>query len=273
MNNVILRFNHHDVLADGGITIQILVALHQEAAPCSEVTPSEVGRHHEDFLSLLHDSIVDRDALALRITEIDFSLLLFSAIDTAHALENLRNARLIYTESIHDGSCTHHKDTRIPEEALILDILCGSSQIRLLSELVNTIDFLVASRRSTQISLNIAITRLRTSWFHTQGNNTVCLAGKLQGRSNYSSEFITVHNNMISRRNHNVGIRILLLDTPTDVSDARSCISTAWFLQDVTLWNFRQLLVNQRCISLIRNYPNVLRSTHTLETIEGKLQK
>ena len=143
MNDIVLGFHHLDIISNQRIAIHILMALCQEASPSTEVTPSKVGRHHEDFLRFLHDSIVNRDILAFRITQINFSLLLVCTINTAHTLENLGNAWLVNTEGIDDGCGTHHEDTSIPEETLVLNILSSSLQIWLLLEMVNTEDFLV----------------------------------------------------------------------------------------------------------------------------------
>ena len=271
MNDIVLGFHHLDIISNQCIAIHILMALCQETSPCTEVTPSKVGRHHEDFLRFLHDSIVNRDVLTLRITQIDFSLLLVCTINTAHALENLGNAWLVNTEGIDDGCGTHHEDTGIPEETLILNILSSCLQIWFLPELINTEDFLVTSRRSTQICLNIAIACLWTSRLHSQSNDAVSLTSKLQGRCYHSSEFVGIGNDMIRRRYNNICMRILFLDSPTDIGDARSCVSSAWFLQNITLRNLRQLLVNQGCILFIGYYPNILRVTDTLKTIECKL--
>ena len=138
-------------------------------------------------------------------------------------------------------------------------------------KLIYTIYLLVTGRRCTKISLYIAISRLRTSWLHAKGYNTVGLACKLECRNNNTSELITVSNNMIGRRNDNIGIGVLLLDSPTDVGNTWSRVAATWFLHDVTRRNLGQLLLYKGCILLVCNHPHILWVANTFESVECQL--
>ena len=136
---------------------------------------------------------------ALRISQVYLLLLLWCAINRTQTLEYLSYGWLIYTESIHYGGCAHDEDSCIPEEVLVAKILLGGFQVWFLMKLIYTIYLLVTGRRCTKITLYITISRLRTSWLHAKGYNTVGLASKLECRNNNTSELITVGNNMIGR--------------------------------------------------------------------------
>lgn len=78
-------------------------------------------------------------------------------------------------------------------------------------ELVNTEDFSVSCRRSTQITLYVTVTCLRTGWLHTQSYDTVSFTGKLQCGSNDASELVTIVNDVIRRSHYNIGASIFSL--------------------------------------------------------------
>ena len=58
VNDTVVALNQIDVIANAHITIEILLTLFVQRAPCAKVAPAEVGRTNEYLFGFLHDSIV-----------------------------------------------------------------------------------------------------------------------------------------------------------------------------------------------------------------------
>ena len=81
VNDAVMTFEDIDVIANTYVTIEIFLALLVQRSPGAKVTPSEVGRTHENLLGLLHDGIVYGNVFALWEKTVDLFLFFGCAID------------------------------------------------------------------------------------------------------------------------------------------------------------------------------------------------
>ena len=79
-----------DIVADDAVAIHVVLRLHQQRAPCTQVAPTEVGRTNKDFLSFLHDGIINGNALTLREAAINLFLLMLRMIANVDRAEKFR---------------------------------------------------------------------------------------------------------------------------------------------------------------------------------------
>ena len=126
MDDAVVGIVDIHVLADDAVAVEVFLGLHQQGAPGAQVAPTEIGRADEDFLCLLHDGIVDGNALAFGEALVYLLLLLFRSIDRQQVLENAVNGWLVHAEGIHDGTDAPDEDAGIPEIAAVADVLHGS---------------------------------------------------------------------------------------------------------------------------------------------------
>ena len=254
MHDAVVAFHHLDVLAYAAVAVEVAWSLQKQRAPCAKVAPTKVGRTNEDFFSLFHDGIVDRDILTLRIFLIDHSLLLVGTHDIEHAFEDFAESWFVYAECVDDGFYIPHKDTCIPEIVVLLNIFLCCLKIWFLAESVYTEYLLVAWRTCGEVCLYIAVACFWAICLHTKSYDGICFASKLQALCDYTTELLRIGNDMVAWCNHNVCLRVALLNSPTHIGYTWRSIATARLKKDVGNRNLRQLLMNDIGISAICNY-------------------
>ena len=242
-------------------------------APCAQVAPSEVSREDENLLSILQYSVIDADILTFRIFGVDHLLFLFSAEDRNHLLKHICNQRTIHTESIYDSSDIPYEDACIPEVIIVSDILLSSLQIRFLSERIDHENLSVAHTLLCEVRLNIAIASLRACRLHSECEYSIRLACKLECGSDDTLEFRDIHDDMVTWRDDDIGIRILSLDSPTDISYARRSVASARLAKYVRCRNIRQLLLYLIDINSISHHPNILWRAYSGKSVVCKLEQ
>ena len=134
VHNAVVRIVQRHIAADDTVAIEIVTGLHAQAAPRAQVTPTEVGRTNENLFGLLHDGIVNTDALALREPLVDSFLLLWCAIYSIEVLEDFAHARLVDAEGIDNGADIPDEDAGIPEVVFLLQVFQCYGQVGFLAE-------------------------------------------------------------------------------------------------------------------------------------------
>ena len=261
------------VLADDAIAVEVFLGLSQEGAPRAQVAPSEVGGAYEYLLGLLHDGIVNRDALAFGEALVDLLLLPRRAIDGQQALEDAIDGGLIHTEGVDDGAYTPDEDAGIPEVRLVADVFHSLLLAGFLTERIHPEDFLVARAARGEIGLNIAVASFGTCGLHAKRYDGIGLARELHALVDHTAELFTVDHDMIAGRHHHVGLGVFLLDAPTDVGDAGGRVAAARLTKHVSGRHLGQLLAHDVGILLVGHHPHVLRVANAFETIKRQLEK
>ncbi len=122
-------------------------------------------------------------------------------------------------------------------------------------------------------SVDIAIAGLRTGGSNAHGDNGVPLCGKLQGFGNYLRKGLGFEHEGIGRSNHNIGLRVLLLDFPGGIRNAGRGVTSFRLCQNLAFRDVRKLLLYQRDILLPRYHPEMLRLANGRKPVHGELEQ
>ena len=166
-----------------------------------------------------------------------------------------------------------YEDACIPEVIIVSDILLSSLQIRFLTERIDHENLSVAHTLLCEVRLNIAIASLRACRLHSECEYSIRLACKLECGSDDTLEFCDIHDDMVTWRNDDIGIRILSLDSPTDISYARRSVASARLAKYVRCRNIRQLLLYLIDINSISHHPNILWRAYSGKSVVCKLEQ
>ena len=173
---------------------------------------------------------------------------------------------------IDDGVDIPDEDTGIPKEIVFLNIFLGSHVVWFLAEGVHAEDFFIAEGTGTQICLNITVSRFRTIGLHAECDYGIRLTGEQHTFFHNTLELSLVHDDMVTGRHHNVGLRISRLDAPTDIGNAWSGVSATWLTEDVAFRHVGQLFFDDGCIFLIGDNPDILGTYQITKPLYGQLQ-
>lgn len=267
-----LAFDDMDIVAHNGIATVVLREQFVKGTPRPDVAPTEFCRRDEDFVSVLHDGIVNGDVFAGGVYLVNLRLLLWGIIDGDEGFELIADIAAIDAKGIDDGGDAPNEDAGVPKVVLLLDVVLGGGQIGLLAEGIDTIDVLMAQSGETQVTTDVAIARCGMGGTDAEGNDGVCLRGKLYGLTDDVAETFDVPDIMVGGGYYDVGAWVAHLDFPRDVTDAGRCAASARFEQDILLRNLGQLLLDKMGKALSGNDPHVLGRYDAGKTIEGELQ-
>ena len=202
-----------------------------------------------------------------------FLLLLFGAIDGQQVLEDAVDGGLIYAEGVHDGADAPDEDAGIPEITAVADVFHGFLLTGLLFEGIHAEDFLIARAARGKVGLDVAVAGLWACRFHAKRHDGIGLAGELHALLHHAAELLIVHHDMVAGCDHHIGLRVILLDAPTDVGDTGGRATTARLEQDVLNGNLGQLLVNDGRILLVGHHPHILGIADAFKTVERQLKE
>lgn len=78
---------------------------------------------------------------------------------------------------------------------------------------------------------------------------------------------------MVAWRNHDIGLGVDFLDSPTHIGDTWGRIAAAWFAEDVPHRNLGQLLVYDIRVFGIGDHPDIFGGADAFEALEGELKE
>ena len=244
-----------------------------QSSPRSEVAPGKGDGMHKDFFRFFHDGIIDRDALTLGEVAVDARLLLGGVIDRKEIFKDGRNRGFIDTERIDDGADAPNEDAGVPQIVRELHVgLCGG-KVRFLGETIHTENAMTARGGKTEVCFDVAIARFRTSRLHSQRDECIGFCGEGETLLHDLFKSLCVRNEMVSRRHHDVGARVALLDFPTDVADGGRGVSSAGLSQHLFASDVGKLFIDKVHIARRSEHPNVFFGHEVGKTLCGQLEQ
>ena len=273
MHDAVVRLKHRNVLADAGVAVEVALRVREQRAPRAQVAPAKVRRTDENLLRTLHDGVVHGNLLTFRESLVDGALLLGRTVERVHSLENLAHRGLIDAEGIHDGRNAPNEDAGVPEIVVLLDVGLRRLQIGLFAKRIHTVNLAVARRMGTQVGLNVAVARFGAVGLHAERHDGVALGRKAQTRANNALKLLFVGHDVVARRDDDIRLRMLRLDAPAGVCNARSRVSAARLQQDVALGHFGQLLLHKRGVLPVGQHPHVFGRADAAKALHRHLKQ
>ena len=239
-----------------------------ERTPGAHVTPAEIRRESIYIVRLLHHGIVNRNLLACREDLSHNGSLAVGKERRCHLIHLLSDRRSKRTQRLHDSRNIPDEDTGIPEIIAGSQILLGHLQRRFLAERLHRAD--LRTLKSIQSS-DISIAGLRTRRLDAKGDDTLALCSKVQGLADNPPELLHIQHQSIGRSHNNICRRILLLDLPAGIGNARRCVACTRLSNDVLHRNLRQLLTHHSHIRLAGHHPEIRHRADAGEPLHGHL--
>jgi len=269
VDDAVLAVEEAHVGAYGGVAVFIGLQMRLDGTPASEVAPGEIFGDDIDARGLLHDGVVDGNLFAGREEALQLSALLVSKEGGGQLVHDARNLRGVGAQFPYNSIYVPHKDACIPEIVAVFQILEGGVQVRFLLELA----YLHQLAMQGLGGVDVAVTRFRAGGRNTYGDNGVPFLGERQGLGYGLCKLDGLEHQGVSRGDHYVGLRVLLLNLPGGVGDAGGRVAAFRFGQDLVLRDGGQLLLHQVHVLFSGDHPEVVLGADRGKAVHGELEE